>query len=77
MIECYRYVHLTHRNLYPTIMSISIFDELNNQCFMTARTTFLTSRLKSANNNRGKYCLIFQVVRQLSVILYSVRWLIF
>jgi hypothetical protein len=43
MIECYRYVHLTHRNLYPTIMSISIFDELNNQCFMTARTTFLTS----------------------------------
>jgi hypothetical protein len=58
--------HNVHKYFWRTEQSV-LYD----------RTTFLTSRLKSSNNNRGKYCLIFQVVRQLSVILYSVPWLIF
>jgi hypothetical protein len=58
--------HNVHKYFWRTEQSV-LYD----------RTTFLTSRLKSSNNNRGKYCLIFLVLTRLSVILYSVPWLIF
>ena len=67
MLECY--VHLTHRNL-PN-HNVHKYFWWTEQSVLYDRTTFLTSRLKSSNNNRGKYCLIFQVVGQLTVILYA------
>jgi hypothetical protein len=61
------FVRLTHRNL-PNVHKYFWWTE---QSVFYDRTTFLTSRLKSSNNNRGKYCLIFQVVGQLTLIPYA------